>query len=67
MIVAVIAAARSKLAAAGPDLIKKDLLYSIQSDAAVSALPVTPDIGVIRKIVDHDHPSLSKRRLRPSH
>ncbi|MFQ3595895.1 MAG: hypothetical protein SNJ63_07260 [Sphingomonadaceae bacterium] len=67
MIVTVVAAARRKLASARPDLLKKDLLYSIQCDAEVAALPVTPDIPVIRKIVDHDHPSLSRKRLRPSH
>jgi hypothetical protein len=67
MIVTVVAAARRKLAAAGPDLRKKDLVYSIKADAEVAALPVTPDNEVIRKIVDHDHPSLSRKRLRPSH
>jgi hypothetical protein len=64
MILAVLESGRLILASSKPDLKKKELLYAIQASEAVTALPNRPDIEVIRKIVNHEHPSLSKRRQR---
>lgn len=64
MILAVLESGRLILVSSKPDLKKEELLYAIQASEAVTALPNRPDIEAIRKIVNHEHPSLSKRRQR---